>query len=80
MNFFLLIINVFSYSRLKEAEEESEDDTDEDVELEFDERAKISTLKQKVSPYLFFLKPLLLLVVGSTYFFMTSNSFFSHLG
>jgi len=33
---------------LKEAEEESEDDSDEDVELEFDERAKISTIKEKV--------------------------------
>ena len=34
---------------LKEAEEESEDDEDdEEVELEFDERAKISSLKQKV--------------------------------
>jgi hypothetical protein len=34
---------------LKEAEEESEDDSDEDVELEFDERAKISTIKEKVN-------------------------------
>lgn len=33
---------------LKEAEEESEEDSDEDVELEFDERAKISTIKEKV--------------------------------
>lgn len=34
---------------LKEAEEESEEDSDEDVQLEFDERAKISTIKEKVS-------------------------------
>jgi len=34
---------------LKEAEEESEDESDDDaVELEFDERAKISTIKEKV--------------------------------
>merc|ERR1712098_400298 len=31
---------------LKEAEEESDDDEDSDVELEFDDRAKISTIKQ----------------------------------
>ncbi len=37
---------------LKEAEEESEEDSDEDVELEFDERAKISTIKEKVAWYL----------------------------
>ena len=34
---------------LKTAEEESEEDSDEDVQLEFDERAKISTIKEKVS-------------------------------
>ena len=34
---------------LKDAEEESEEDSDEDVELEFDERAKISTIKEKVN-------------------------------
>ena len=34
---------------LKEAEEESEEsDEDDEVELEFDERAKISTIKEKV--------------------------------
>lgn len=33
---------------LKTAEEESEEDSDEDVQLEFDERAKISTIKEKV--------------------------------
>jgi len=34
---------------LKEAEEESEDESDDDeVELEFDDRAKISTIKEKV--------------------------------
>merc|ERR1712209_75762 len=31
---------------LKEAEEESDDDEDSDVELEFDDRAKISTIKE----------------------------------
>lgn len=31
---------------LKEAEEESEDDDDDEVELEFDDRAKISTIKE----------------------------------
>ena len=36
---------------LKEAEEESEDeDEDSEVELEFDDRAKISTIKEKVEP------------------------------
>ena len=36
---------------LKEAEEESDesDEGESDVELEFDERAKISTIKEKVS-------------------------------
>jgi hypothetical protein len=34
---------------LKTAEEESEEDSDEDVQLEFDERAKISTIKEKVT-------------------------------
>merc|ERR1712029_1096426 len=34
---------------LKEAEEESEDE-DSEVELEFDDRAKISTIKEKVEP------------------------------
>ena len=34
---------------LKTAEEESEEDSDEDVQLEFDERAKTSTIKEKVS-------------------------------
>jgi len=33
---------------LKTAEEESEEDSDEDVQLEFDERAKISTIKEKI--------------------------------
>lgn len=33
---------------LKEAEEESEDEEDDEVELEFDDRAKISTIKEKV--------------------------------
>merc|ERR1712029_956613 len=36
---------------LKEAEEESEDeDEDSEVELEFDDRAKISTIKKRLSP------------------------------
>ena len=37
---------------LKEADEESEEEEDEDseVELEFDDRAKISTIKEKVEP------------------------------
>ena len=43
------LLSGFCFFRLKEAEEESEEDSDEDVELEFDERAKISTIKQKVS-------------------------------
>lgn len=34
---------------LKEAEEESEDDSEDDeLDLEFDERAKISSLKEKI--------------------------------
>ncbi len=33
---------------LKEAEEESSEEDEDDVELEFDERAKISTIKEKV--------------------------------
>jgi hypothetical protein len=37
---------------LKEAEEESEEDSDEDVELEFNERAKISSIKEKVTQLL----------------------------
>jgi len=34
--------------RLKEAEEESDEESDNEVVLEFDERAKISTIQQKV--------------------------------
>jgi len=33
---------------LKEAEEESEDEDDEEVEVEYDDRAKISTIKEKL--------------------------------
>ena len=36
---------------LKEADEESDESEDDELELEFDERAKISSMQQKVTIY-----------------------------